>query len=110
MEIFIAIWVLMGIASAFIANAKGRSGCGWLILSAIFGPLALLFIATASSDPKTMERKEARAGLQTGKMRKCPACAEVIMSAATRCKHCGADVEPLPEPKGLFAKITSKRD
>lgn len=35
-------WLLVGLASAIIANSKGRSGCGWFLLGFLLGPFGLL--------------------------------------------------------------------
>lgn len=45
MEILLVVWVLCGIASAVIANAKNRSAFGWFILGLLLGVLGLLIIA-----------------------------------------------------------------
>jgi hypothetical protein len=44
--------------------------------------------------------------------RTCPLCAEIIKSAAVKCKHCGADVEPLAAPrlKNGWVASTACRD
>lgn len=39
--------------------------------------------------------------------RLCPYCAEVIKSAAVKCRHCGSDVEPIP-PKAEQALTPGK--
>lgn len=95
-------WILCGLAAAFVANAKGRSGFGWLLLGLLFGPIALLASAVASPDRTSRERRETRALLQSGKGRPCPACAEVIRAEASRCRYCNSDVDPLPPRRGPF--------
>lgn len=45
--------------------------------------------------------------------RSCPMCAETIKNAAVKCKHCGADVEPVVAPRlrnGWVASIPCKTD
>ncbi|WP_262381306.1 zinc ribbon domain-containing protein [Pseudomonas sp. WS 5027] len=39
------------------------------------------------------------AGAQNSDLRDCPLCAETIKKAAVKCKHCGADVEPVVAPR-----------
>lgn len=108
MEILIFLWLGCAIGATIVAISKGRSGCGWLILSIIFGPIALLGIATASKDQDAAKKREVKAGFQDGKLRKCPYCVEVILGEASRCKHCGKDVDPIPPPKGFFARTFGK--
>jgi hypothetical protein len=91
------IWLGSALVTAVIASSKGRNSLGWLFLGVLFGPLAVLAVAIAGTD----QRREQRAGLQSGKLRACPACAEAIKSEAVRCKHCGVEVPPVPR-RGLF--------
>lgn len=39
--------------------------------------------------------------------RPCPLCAESIKTAAVKCKHCGADVEPIPTPQLEYGWVAS---
>lgn len=39
--------------------------------------------------------------------RPCPLCAETIKNAAIKCKHCGADVEPIPTPQLEYGWVAS---
>lgn len=93
----LVVWLVSALVTPVIASSKGRSSLGWLILGILFGPIALLFVAVAGRD----QRREQRAGLQSGKLRACPACAEPIKSEAVRCKHCSVEVSPMPR-RGLF--------
>ncbi|MCA9753888.1 MAG: hypothetical protein KC591_16945 [Gemmatimonadetes bacterium] len=47
MELIIGIpvWILFGILGAWIATTKGRSGCGWFLISAFLGPIGLILAA-----------------------------------------------------------------
>jgi len=86
MEIFLLVWIVCGFGAMAIASNKGRSGCGWLFLGFLFGPLGLLAAAMISPDRDAADKRTVRAGLQSGKMRKCPSCAEVIQADATQCR------------------------
>lgn len=91
---WILIWIICGVFSAIIASSKGRSGLGWLVMGLIFGVFALLFVGFMPPSPK----EEPPSGAADEK--KCPFCAETIKLEAKVCKHCGRDIEPMPEPKG----------
>ncbi len=93
METLIIIWLLFGLAAGMIAGGKGRSSGGFFLLGLLFGPFGLLAAAVASPNKARNER----AGLQSGRMRKCPQCAEVISSEAKICRHCRSPVDPLPK-------------
>lgn len=109
MDTIIFILVCFAAVTGLVAHTKGRNAIGWLVLGFLFGPLALLAVAVASPDRRKAELKEIRAGLQSGQLRKCPACAEAIRREATRCVHCGTEVEALPPQVGLFGRLLGHR-
>lgn len=91
MEIFLIIWVLLGVAAAIVMSNKGRSGCGGFALGFLLGPIGLIIALVMSADEHGIEK----AALEEGKLRKCPFCAELIKAEASKCRHCGSRVDPL---------------
>lgn len=83
-------WLLSPILAGIVASNKGRSGIGFFVLGLFFGPLALLAAAIASRDTS----RDQRAAIQAGTVRHCPECAELVQSAAVRCRFCGAALVP----------------
>ena len=81
---FVLFWILCGIVAAVIASSKGRSGCGWFILGALFGPFGIIFAFLASKNEESM--------VQAGEMKKCPYCAELVRAEAIKCRYCGSDL------------------
>lgn len=79
---YLLLAVLLGLAPAAIASGKGRSFLGWWI----FG--ALLFIVALPAALLIAPRQETRP---------CPECAEPILPAARKCKHCGSAVAPFAD-------------
>jgi hypothetical protein len=71
-EIAVLLWVVCGIAAAFIASGRGANGCLWFGLGVLLGPIGLAMSFAAGSGNK------------------CPHCQRDIHPEATRCPHCQA--------------------
>jgi hypothetical protein len=95
MEI-VVIWFLFAIFSAVIASSKGRSGA-WFFVGLFFGPFGLLVAVLPSlkRPPDPVAATRATYAEPRRETRSCPFCAEQILAAAVKCKHCGSSVEPL---------------
>jgi phosphate/sulfate permease len=80
--------VLAGLGGAY-ASAKGRSGVGFFLIAVLLSPL-IGFIIAAIVQP-IRANTEAKA-LETGDVRKCPNCAELVKAEARLCKHCHSEL------------------
>ena len=87
MEI-VLIWILFGVVSSVVANNKGRSGAKWFWLGVLLGPFGLVLAFVVSPQRHVVESRT----LQSGTMKRCPFCAEIIRVQAMTCRYCGQDL------------------
>ena len=111
------VWLGLAIGAGVIASSKGRSGIGYFILGLflpLIGFLIAAFIAPIAGNGETLppgtfidctacqrpyrntepECPFCRAAnvqrpAPPAAKKKCPACAELILAEARKCKHCG---------------------
>lgn len=91
MESLIGLWIVLTIFAVYYGHKRGQSVIFCLIISVFLSPL-IAFIAIALTKPKT-EVVEARE-LKSGKMKRCPHCAELVRKEARVCKHCQQSFAP----------------
>ena len=91
--IILGLSSLFGIASAIVANNKGRHSIGWFFIGFVLGPLGLILSLVVSKDVLEVEQRE----ISKGAMRRCPFCAELIRCQATVCQYCGRESEDVVE-------------
>ena len=92
LSVVIVLWIVSGIAAAYVATQKNKELGVWFFLGLLLGPIALLMVGLSPSADASAPQQQ---GIPT---RKCPYCAEVIKGEAILCRFCGKDVEPMPQP------------
>jgi hypothetical protein len=88
---WLILWLGLAVASGVIASSKGRSGLGYFILGLLL-PLIGVIIAIGVSSRVAPAPPQSSAPRRNEK--KCPACAELILREAKKCKHCGEVLSP----------------
>ena len=88
MEVILILWVVFGVIAGIIASGKGRSGCGGFALGFLLGPFGIIWALLMKTDQAKVDNK----AIKSGEMKKCPACAELVRAEATKCRHCGEDL------------------
>ena len=88
---FFLFWFLFSVAVGILASNRGRSGFGWFLLSIVISPLvAGIFVAVS----KNLATASGASSPSEETHIKCPACAELVLPEANKCKHCGTDLVP----------------
>jgi len=85
---FLVIWLVCGVIAAIVATNKGRSGCGWFLVGVLLGPFGFILALVVSRNESKAEKRS----IQSGELKKCPHCAELVKREAVVCKHCGRDL------------------
>lgn len=87
----IIFWLLFSLVVGVMASHRGRGGYGWFLLACLISPLLAFLFLVAS--PNLAESAAVRAPTEKSHVR-CPACAELVLPEAVKCKHCGATLVP----------------
>jgi heme A synthase len=86
---FVFVWFVLAIFVAIGAGNRGRNVIGWFVLACIISPVLAGLGLLVAGDAAGWSPGQYAAADET---KKCPECAETILKAARKCKHCGSEV------------------
>lgn len=97
--VFGILWIALAVLVAYCAVQKGRSVVGWFFLGLVFPIISLivLWILNPIGFDDEKSREIASKFGVSARYRKCPACAEVVLKEAVKCRYCQSDLGPVPE-------------
>src|ERR1700675_2865790 len=82
--LFIALAIVFGLMTAFVARAKGRSFVGWLFYGALTPPMALVHALLMAKKKQAAGKRRRSSQAQ----RRCPHCGEAIKVDLDVCPQC----------------------
>ncbi|WP_237235731.1 superinfection immunity protein [Pseudomonas sp. R76] len=113
--LLVAAFVIYFLPTFVASNRKHVNFTSIFLVNLLLGWTFLGWVAAlvwASSANTESPAEKSSQGLVVSGDRACPYCAETIKCAAIKCKHCGADVEPVAAPrlKNGWVASTACRD
>lgn len=89
---WIFLWVAFSVVAGIAASIRGRFGSGYFMLALVISPLIVLILVLVMANLRQERARET----EVMNSRECPYCAELVRRQAVVCRHCRADLEPLP--------------
>lgn len=107
MEIIVGGWLILCVAVAVFAGAKGRNPVLAFLAAFFLSPLIGFIIVAGLADKAAAAQQAGRSAAHAAPTdtRPCPHCAETIKAAAVVCRFCNREVEPVAKPSPQAAPV-----
>lgn len=95
----LGVWLVLCFLVAIWAEQRGRDRAIAFICSILFSPLLMWLVYLAIGTKPDPSSYSPAPWSQPERTKRCPACAELILAEARKCKHCGEwlkDEPPAP--------------
>ena len=87
MIIAIISWLVFAVVVGYVADQRGRSAVGWVVLSLLISPLiAGVFLLLIPQNRAVIEERHL-----ADRGKQCPMCLDVIRGVTARCTLCGSE-------------------
>lgn len=104
--VILGIAIICAFICSVIAGTKARSAGGFFLMGLLLGPVGVAIAIVLPANSPALES----GAISSGSMKKCPMCAELVRSEASKCRHCGTYLSRSEDSIGSKVAGVTKRN